>query len=506
VRKNRLLASVIATCAVCFGALAIVLGLGWSPKLGLDLQGGLSAVYAPAPPPGHTVTTAELNTAVSIMRLRILAINDLSSPQIDVVGNNIVVQIPGAKHPQATLAAIGSTAQLYFRPVLCLAPPYNPPRDKHGNVISKPYVTPPNCGAQYLWSANHSVNAPDPALASYRSASTIDGTNDPAKRVILPQQGAGGERMLVGPMVVTSAGPANGSIISSAYSQYQPTASPPGWTVQFTLTSKGTTIFNEMAAQYYQAWIADDLDAQIITAPQIQSKNFPGSGQITGNFSPAQASSIALDLNYGALPVPLKPVTIQTVSPSLGKSSLRAGLIAGIIGLILVMGYGIFYYRGLGLVVVLGLVTTFALLYAIICALGHTSLGLDLDLAGITGLIVSIGITVDSYIVFFERLKDEIRAGRTVRASVDRGFKSAYRTILSADAVSLLGALVLWFLSIGAVRGFAFFLGLSTIVDMITAYTFTRPLVILLGQNPRFTEARGIGIGRGLNVAPEPAV
>jgi preprotein translocase subunit SecD len=146
------------------------------------------------------------------------------------------------------------------------------------------------------------------------------------------------------------------------------------------------------------------------------------------------------------------------------------------------------------------------LIYAIISLLGETSASLTLDLSGMTGLIVSVGITVDSYIVYFERLKDEVRAGRSVRSSVDRGFKSAYRTILSADAVSFLGALVLWLLSIGAVRGFAFMLGLSTLVDVITAYCFTRPLVILLGRNRVFTDARVFGVARGLAAPTEAGI
>ena len=211
------------------------------------------------------------------------------------------------------------------------------------------------------------------------------------------------------------------------------------------------------------------------SAPTINATAFGGSGQITGDFTQAQASSLALVLKYGQIPIALTTQTYTTVSPTLGKKSLQAGLLAGLLGLLLVMGYTIFYYRALGVVVVLGLVSTGALIYAIISHLGATSAGLTLDLSGMTGLIVSVGITVDSYIVYFERLKDEVRAGRSVRSSVDRGFKSAYRTILSADAVSFLGALVLWLLSIGAVRGFAFMLGLSTIVDVITAYTFTRP-------------------------------
>ncbi len=190
-------------------------------------------------------------------------------------------------------------------------------------------------------------------------------------------------------------------------------------------------------------------------------------------------------MNFGALPVVLKAATSETVSATLGHSALVAGLGAGIAGLVLVLLYVLLYYRGLGLVVISGLVLTAMALWAIISALGHTSVAPSFDLAGITGLIVSIGITVDSYIVYFERLKDETRSGRSVRTSVDRGFKSAWRTVWAADFVSLLAAIVLYLVAVGNVKGFAFFLGLSTIMDMAITWFYTRPLVILLGQSER---------------------
>ena len=164
------------------------------------------------------------------------------------------------------------------------------------------------------------------------------------------------------------------------------------------------------------------------------------------------------------------------------------------------MLYMIFYYRALGIVVVSGLATTAAVLWAIVSALGHSSLNLTLDLAGVTGVIVSIGITVDSYIVYFERLKDEVRSGRSVRTSVDRSFRGAFRTVLAADLVSLAAAVVLYLVAVGTVRGFAFFLGLATLLDIATTYFFTRPLVIMLGRNARVTGARIIGMARGLAV------
>ncbi len=201
----------------------------------------------------------------------------------------------------------------------------------------------------------------------------------------------------------------------------------------------------------------------------------------------------------------LDRLTVETVSPTLGKASLQAGLISGLVGLLVVMLYMIFYYRLLGLVVISGLALTGALLWTIIALLGQTA-GITIDLAGVIGVVVSIGITVDSYIVYFERLKDETRAGRTVRTSVDRGFHSAFRTVLAADAVSLLGAVILYELSIGPVQGFALFLGISTILDVFVTYFFTRPFVILLGRSRVATEAKTMGVASGLGVTAEARI
>jgi preprotein translocase subunit SecD len=255
--------------------------------------------------------------------------------------------------------------------------------------------------------------------------------------------------------------------------------------------------------------IAIDLDGKVKSAPSLQTTSFQGSGQITGNFTQREAKDLALVLKYGALPVQLQPQTVQTVSASLGKDSLHAGIVAGAVGLALVALYMVLYYRALGLVVWLGLAVSGALLYVIVTLLGETR-GLALTLAGATGIIVSVGVTVDSYVVYFERLKDDIRAGKTIRSSVDRSFSRAYRTILAADMSSLIGAVVLYVLTVGSVRGFAFFLGLSTLLDMILAYFFTRPMVTLLSRSRFFTEARWVGVARGLAVsrnlpAPVPA-
>lgn len=494
--NRRLGASVLLVCLACFGIFAAALGLGWSPRLGLDLQGGLSVVFQPT----RHVTNATLQEVATIMGNRASGLG-VSGSTVQTQGGNVVVQMPGEKDPQHVLNVLGNTAQLYFRPVLGGAPAYTGKK-------AVPYKVPPAPTGPYVYSsayfnptaANGGAYAPptqysmDPQYASYPSTPSSKDAQYKNQNVILPTNGQGfAPRYVLGPVQAT------GTIVKSAQAGID---SANQWVVNFSLTSKGAAVFNKMAAQNYQKLLADDLDGKIISAPSINASSFPTGVQVSGSFTQQSATNLALELNYGSLPVPLRQLNVQTVSPSLGKSSLTAGILAGLVGLLLVMIYTIVYYRALGVVVVLGLVTTAAFLYGFIALLGHSSIGLTLDLSGVTGLIVSVGITVDSYVVYFERLKDEVRAGRSVRASVDKGFRSAYRTILSADAVSFIGALVLWLLSVGNVRGFAFMLGLSTLVDVITAYFFTRPLVILLGRNRTFTEARFLGVARGLAQMP----
>ncbi|MFZ2059243.1 MAG: protein translocase subunit SecD [Acidimicrobiales bacterium] len=539
--RRDLLLSVVLVCLICFGALGGVIVAGWSPKLGLDLEGGLSVVFTPA----QKATPAQLQTVVSIMQLRASGIG-VSSPNIGTQGSNIVVQLPGVKNFSKVIGEIGSTAQLSFRPVLCAANAYTPapskgkttttttvpkkattttttvPKKATTTTTAAPktkkktkaaaYTKPPACGAYRFTTATYvaatgSAGAynpgpgPDPALTSVPSTPP---RQDKASRTVLLStnvSATGVARYELGPTAHDGTVPATGEILASAGAEYSTTA---GWVVNFGIKSQYSAFFDTIAHANYHLPLAIDLGGLVESAPLIEAQSFGGSGQISGNFTQTQAQGLALILKYGQIPIALNISTYTTVSPTLGKRSLQAGLLAGLLGLLLVMGYTIFYYRALGVVVVLGLVSTGALIYAIICLLGATSAGLTLDLSGMTGLIVSVGITVDSYVVYFERLKDEVRAGRSIRSSVDRGFKSAYRTIVSADAVSFLGALVLWILSIGAVRGFAFMLGLSTLIDVLTAYTFTRPLVILLGRNRIFTDARIFGVARGL-AAPSEA-
>ncbi len=490
-RQRGLVASVVITVVVALGGLIGVLIAGWAPVLGLDLQGGLSVVLKPS----HVASASQLNQTIDIIRNRVDALG-VAEPNIGQQGNNIVVQLPGVKHPQAALSLIGQTAQLEFRPVECVTGPYTPPK----GPAPTPGL-PPQCSSTAT--AQTGVNGPgeDPSLTTVPT--TPQALNKPQNRVLLPEQNPNGKvtvRYVLGPAQ------ASGVIIKSATAEVSNTGQ---WQVAFTTTSSGSAKWDKIAQENFHKQLAIVLDNVVESAPTIQPDNssfqsFGGQGQISGGGINQQgAQNLALVLNYGALPVQLHQQTAQTVSPTLGKSSLDAGLVAGIAGLILVLLYIVFYYRGLGVVAFLGLALTAALLWAIVSILGHTK-NLALDLSGVTGVIVSIGITVDSYVVYFERLKDEVRAGRSIRTSVDRGFKRAYRTILAADAVSFIGALLLYLLSVGPVQGFAFFLGLSTLLDIVTAYTFTRPLVILLGRSRLFTEARWLGVAPGLAAEVHP--
>ncbi|MFM8846435.1 MAG: preprotein translocase subunit SecD, partial [Actinomycetota bacterium] len=225
----------------------------------------------------------------------------------------------------------------------------------------------------------------------------------------------------------------------------------------------------------------------------VNQPSFTGGVDITGSFSESEAKDLARVLKSGALPVRLEVQAVQTVSPTLGKDSLRAAIISGLIGVGLVLLFMLFYYRSLAAIVVVGLVISGSIQWNVISLLSRTN-GLALSLAGIAGIIVSIGVTVDSYVVFFEKLKDEVKSGRTLRNSAERGFKSAWRTIVAADIVSLLGAFTLWYLTVGSVRGFAFFLGLSTLCDIVVAWFFTRPAMMLLARSDFMSRRRVFGI------------
>ncbi len=263
-------------------------------------------------------------------------------------------------------------------------------------------------------------------------------------------------------------------------------------------------LFNQVAAECFSSAptcpasaggpgsLAIVLDGRVISAPAIQNATFERDDiTISGDFDESSAKDLANVLKYGALPVPLEAAQIQTVSATLGEDSLRAGLISGIIGLILTIIFMVGYYRLLGVVAIASLVLEFGLVWVLISYLGE-SRGLALTLAGVTGLIVSIGISVDSNVVFYEHLKEDVRNGRTFRSTVERSFDSSFSTIIKADIASLIGAVLLYFLSVGPVRGFALLLGLSTVIDIFASWFFIRPAVLLLARSPRWRERTSV--------------
>ena len=481
--RRSMIVSLVLTIAIAFGALAATLSLGWGPKLGLDLAGGLSVVYTPA----THATNADMAEVVTVLNNRVNGLG-VSGATVNLQGKNVVVSVPGVTNARHVLHLVGETAQLLFRPVLCqVANPTKKAKTYTGSI--------PKCASSYLWTASNLAVTPnnspqgfasnqiqaDPAYAGVKTTKPIN--DNPQNDVILPLFGSPNVRYLLGPSQLT------GQAIGKAVAQ-QTTLGQ--WVVNYTLTKTGSPEWDTVADKNFHQALAIELDGVIQSAPLIQPTqtsftSFAGTGEISGSFTESSAKNLAIAMEFGALPVRLNPLNTQIVSPTLGHSALVAGLGAGLVGLALVLLYTILYYRALGLVIVLGLGTTAALLWAIISALGHTEFAPSFDLAGITGIIVSIGITVDSYIVYFERLKDEARAGRSIRTSVDRGFRSAWRTVLAADTVSLLAAILLYLIAVGEVRGFAFFLGLSTLMDVFITWYFTRPLVILLGR--RTTES-----------------
>jgi len=458
-----MIVSLVVMLAISFGSLAATLAAGWHPQLGLDLAGGTQVVLTPVQ--GRSLSAGQLAVTEQIIRDRVQGIG-VSGATVQTQGNppQVIIQVPGVSSTKLQKELV-TTAQLYFRPVECFTfpKPTTPPRHV---TFKGPYGI-PQCSPQYALTgpagtsnlqvtpnpnttAGYSSRAvpPDPGFTNWRSISAIEDTSKVVEHARVIERGVRG----ISPYP---------SIPDLGFVQSAP----------------------------------------LIQPTQASWTSFQGQIEISGNFTQATASALATVLEFGSLPVPLQILYASSVSPTLGHAALVAGLGAGIAGLILVLLYVMAYYRLLGLVVILGLGVTAALLWAIISWLGHTTVAPSFDLAGVTGLIVSIGITVDSYIVYFERLKDETRAGRSVRTSLDRGFASAWRTVLAADTVSLLAAVLLYFLAIGSVRGFAFFLGLSTLLDIVVTWFFTRPTVALLGRSEALTDMRGIGVARGLAVS-----
>jgi len=288
-----------------------------------------------------------------------------------------------------------------------------------------------------------------------------------------------------------------GEMVTKATASLNP-QSANAWQVNLNFNGEGTKKFGDLTAMMFSKYTSGGqatsvldqfaivLDGKVVSAPTVNSAIPGGQAQITGTFTQDQATQLANVLAYGALPLTFTKQSVESVSPQLGSSQLQAGLIAAGIGLLLVVLYSFLYYRGLGIVSVLSLMIAALLSYLSVVALS-TYYGFSLSLSGVAGLIVAIGITADSFVVYFERLRDEVREGRSLRAAVERGWTRARRTILVSDTVSFLAAALLYYFAIGDVKGFAFTLGLTTIIDVVVVFLFTKPMVTLLARTRFFS-------------------
>jgi preprotein translocase subunit SecD len=440
-----------------------------SVRLGLDLRGGTSVTLQPRVGTGETgkVTSEAIDQAVSIIRQRV---NSLGVAESEVASQGtganrqIVISVPG-ESGRRVIELVGQTAELRFRQVL--AESSGVPTTGTDAAATPPAGISPELNALYA--------ALDCTIPENRQGTGTDVATD----VILAcSQDGGAKYILAGAEVL-------GRQVSKATAGVDPTTGG-NWFVSLTFNGEGTKAFGDQTARVVsltapQNQVAIVLDGLVVSAPRINEAIRGGSAQITGNFTQVEAQDLANVLKYGSLPLAFDRGEVQQVSPTLGADQLSAGLLAGGLGLGLVLLYSILYYRGLGFVTVGSLAVAAGLIYLSILLLGEW-VGFTLTLAGIAGTIVAIGITADSFIVYFERIRDELREGKSLRTAVETGWLRARRTIVVADFVSLIAAVLLYFLAVGGVRGFAFTLGLTTLVDLIVIFVFTKPVMSIVAK------------------------
>lgn len=437
-----------------------------SINLGLDLRGGTSVTLQPRIQDGDSgeVTVEAINQAVSIIRQRVDSLGVAESEvTAEGTGTNrqIVISVPG-ETGRRIVDLVGQTAELRFRQVLVEA----------GAV--------PTEGDKDLV-AGLNISTEDATRFQTLDCTTFDsnGLVDTPESVLVTCDRTGVARYILAPAQVV------GRDVKGATAAIDP-QSTSGWFVSLDFTGDGTKKFGSLTQNVVnlpapQNQVAIVLDGVVVSAPRINEAILGGQAQITGSFTQVEAQDLANVLKYGSLPLAFDRGEVQQVSPTLGSDQLRAGLLAGGLGLLLVILYSILYYRALSLVVV-GSLALAAIQVLLSLALLSKTVGYTLTLAGIAGTIVAIGVTADSFIVYFERIRDEMREGKPLRVAVETGWQRARRTIVVADLVSGISAVVLYIVSIGSVRGFAFTLGLTTIIDLIVIFFFTKPLVSLIAK------------------------
>lgn len=476
-RPGIVLLSLCIFVALLFGIMAGT--RTWSPKLGLDLQGGMTITLTATNP---TVTQEAMDLAVAIMQQRVDGLG-VGEASVTTMGDrNIIVSAPNVTRDDL-VELVGATAQLEFRPVLAVTfagPPSEP------NKANVPPLPRPEGGVGELLPIDE-VLAYQPSAQDQQKLADHK-CEDPHERALDQAQVVcdltGQQKLLLGPVAV------QGKSVQNAQADIpQGTL---GWAVQLQFDAEGTERFSQTTTRLVRNpeptnQFAIVLDGKARSFPRVESAITNGEAQITGQFTSEGAMQLANVLRFGALPLDFEPSQVESVSPTLGGEQLRVGLIAGILGLLIVALYALAYYRGLGFVVIGSLIVAAATTYASMVLLG-AAVGFTLSLAAIAGAIVGIAVTADSFIIYFERIRDEVREGRSLRSAIQTGWKKARGTILIADCVSLLSAAVLYALAVGGVQGFAFALGLTTLIDLAIVFFFTKPLVSLLGRTKFFGE------------------
>ncbi|MEU3403917.1 protein translocase subunit SecD [Streptomyces sp. NPDC006670] len=524
-----------------------------TPRLGIDLAGGTSITLKAKSEPGKpdAVNETNMNTAVGIIDRRVNGLG-VSEAEVQTQGrDHIIVNIPKGVNEQQAREQVGTTAQLYFRPVLAFADgapaapetkpsgspspsasgsgapkaegsskpsaPATPSSSatSQGRVLSEALKAPgtptpsPSASeskkaddAKATPSASASAPAPvatppvDPAVADLQAkfaaldctkedqrAAAGKGAKPEEPTIACGQRGTAWGKWILGPAQVagTDVKDAKG-VVDQQRGQ---------WIVQMQFTDKGADKFakitGELATkQAPQNQFAIVLDGKVISDPSVSQALTGGNAEISGGFNQQSAQDLGNMLSYGALPLSFQEDSVTTVTAALGGEQLKAGLIAGAIGLALVVIYLLVYYRGLAFIAIVSLMVSAVLTYTIMALLGK-GIGFALNLPAVCGAIVAIGITADSFIVYFERIRDEIREGRTLRPAVERAWPRARRTILVSDFVSFLAAAVLFIVTVGKVQGFAFTLGLTTLLDVVVVFLFTKPVMTLLARTKFFS-------------------
>jgi len=502
---------------------SIVAGTRWgdaslTPNLALDLEGGTQVILEPVAEAKGDVTSETINQAIAVIRQRVDASGVAEAEITSQGGDKIVVALPG-RPSEETLDLVRTSAQMEFRPVLVMgAAGASPdPAATDPAVSDAPTKAAPDGPSDIAYYVTPEIESQFAALDCTLPENRAGGApGDPDAAFVACDQ-EGFAKYILGPVEIP------GSDIASASSGMGATstgASTGQWVVNLEFTSAGTPKFTEVTTRLASQspplnQFAVVLDALVISAPSVDEVIPNGQAQISGSFDRTTAATLANQLNFGSLPISFTVQSEQQISATLGSEQLQKGLLAGVFGLLLVVVYSLFQYRALGMVTVASLLVAAIVTYGVITLLSWLQ-GYRLSLPGVAGLIVAIGITADSFIVYFERIRDELRDGRPLGAAIEKGWERARRTILASDAVNFTAAVVLYLLAVGGVRGFAFTLGLTTLVDLLVVFMFTHPLMVLLGRTRFFADGhpasgldpRRLGVdtvryaGRGRVAAP----